>query len=59
MYNSNDGFIILNTETVLNSTIGSRIMNPVTFKQRLMKLHFLLLVLLGTSDADEDFSAKE
>ena len=34
-------------------------MNPVTFKQRLMKLHFLLLVLLGTSDADEDFSAKE
>ena len=59
MYNPTDGFIILSTETVVNNRIGSRIMNPATFKQRMMKLHFLLLVLLGTSDADEDLSAKE
>jgi len=34
-------------------------MNPATFKQRLIKLHFLLLVLLGASEADKDFSRKE
>jgi len=39
--------------------IGSKIINPATFKQQLMKLHFLLLVLLGTSEADGDFSTKE
>jgi len=59
MYNPIDGFIILSTETAVYNRIGSKIINPATFKQQLMKLHFLLLVLLGTSEADGDFSTKE